>query len=59
MNRLHEGVQKAKSLAETKTQMTRLGAVALDMSPAQFADYIQKDLDKWTKVIAAGNIKGE
>ena len=38
---------------------TRLGAVALDMSSAQFADYIQKELDKWTKVINAGNIKGE
>lgn len=59
VSRLHETMQKVKQLPETKAQMTRLGAVSLDMSSAQFGEYVQKELDKWTKVIRAGNIKAE
>ncbi len=59
VSRLHETMQKVKQLPETKAQMTRLGAVSLDMTSAQFGEYIQKELAKWTKVIQAGNIKAE
>jgi len=57
VSRLHETMQKVKQLPETKAQMARLGAVPLEMTSAQFGEYVQRELDKWTKVIASANIK--
>jgi tripartite-type tricarboxylate transporter receptor subunit TctC len=42
-----------------KQQFERLGAVNFDMSSAELGAFIQRDLDKWTKVIRAAGIKPE
>lgn len=36
-----------------------LGAISIDMSPEELGAFVQRELDKWTKVIQAGGIQPE
>ena len=42
-----------------KQQLATLGAISVDMSPEELGAFLQRDLDKWTKVIRAGGIQAE
>jgi len=57
VTKLNTTINQIKTRPEVKEQFTRLGAIAMDGSPQDVAAFIQRDLDKWTRVIAAGNIK--
>lgn len=57
VSRLNTAIEHIKSRPAVKEQFTRLGAIAMDGTPDDAAAFIRRDLDKWTKVIAAGNIK--
>ncbi len=57
--KLNEGVTKIKQTAEVKQQLSRLGAISIDMTPGELGAFLQRELDKWTKVIQAGNIQAE
>jgi tripartite-type tricarboxylate transporter receptor subunit TctC len=57
--RLNEAMTKIKQSPDVKQQFARLGAISIDMSPAELGAFIQKELDKWTRVIEAGGIKPE
>jgi tripartite-type tricarboxylate transporter receptor subunit TctC len=37
----------------------KLGAVPVTMKPNEFGRYVQSEIDKWAKVIAASGIKPE
>ena len=57
IRKLHEAVTQIKQKPNVKQQFERLGAVNFDMSSAELGAFIQRDLDKWTKVIQAAGIK--
>jgi len=59
VSRLNEAMTKIKQSAEVKQQFTRLGAVSIDMTPDELGTFVQKELDKWTRVIETGGIKPE
>jgi tripartite-type tricarboxylate transporter receptor subunit TctC len=59
VTRLNEAMTKIKQSPDVKQQFARLGAISVDMSPAELSAFIQKELDKWTRVIEAGGIKPE
>jgi hypothetical protein len=42
-----------------KTRLADVGASALPGSPADYANLIANEIEKWGKVIRAGNIKAE
>ena len=57
VNRLNEAVMKIKQNADVKQQFSRLGAISMDMTPAELGGFLQRELEKWTKVIKAGGIQ--
>jgi tripartite-type tricarboxylate transporter receptor subunit TctC len=59
VTRLHEAMTKMKQSADMKAHFTRLGAISIDMTPEELGAFLQKELDKWTRVIEAGGIKPE
>jgi tripartite-type tricarboxylate transporter receptor subunit TctC len=54
--KLNETVRRAKQRPDVKQQLDRLGAVSIDMSPAELAQFVERELEKWTRVIKTGNI---
>jgi tripartite-type tricarboxylate transporter receptor subunit TctC len=54
---LNDAVTKIKQTPQVKQQLDRLGALSIDMTPAQLGAFVQRELDKWTKVIEAGKIQ--
>ena len=59
VRQLNEAVTRAKQSAEVKQQLARVGAIAVDMSPAELGAFLQRDHDKWTKVLRTAGIKPE
>jgi len=57
--RLNEAVTKIKQSPEVRQNFARLGAVSIDMTPQELGAFLQKELDKWTRVIQTGDIKSE
>ncbi len=57
--KLHEAVKQIKQAATVKQRLTSMGAVPFDMTPEEMGVFLQRELDKWTKVIRAGGIKPE
>jgi tripartite-type tricarboxylate transporter receptor subunit TctC len=50
-----------KSLArpETRERMKGLGAVTVGDSPAEFAAFLKKDYERWSRVVKASGVKAE
>jgi hypothetical protein len=46
-------------LIPNSKRLVDLGAIVLSGSPADFKKYIAEDVEKWSKVIRAANIKPE
>ena len=59
ISKLHTAVTQIKQKPFVQQQFARLGAVNFDMTSAELGAYIQRDLDKWTKVIQTAGIKPE
>jgi tripartite-type tricarboxylate transporter receptor subunit TctC len=59
VEKINADMQKVKQMPEVKNQLARLGAIAIDMTPEQFGAMLQRELDKWTRVIEAGGIKAQ
>ena len=57
--KLHEGVTQIKQTAAVKQRLTSMGAVSFDMTPREMSEYLQSELDKWTRVIKGAGIKPE
>ena len=55
--KLNDAVTKIKQTPEVKQQFSRLGAISIDMTPDQVGAFLQRELDKWTKVIQSGNVQ--
>jgi tripartite-type tricarboxylate transporter receptor subunit TctC len=59
IDKLHQAVTQIKQKPNVQQQFARLGAVNLDMTPAELGVFLQRELDKWTKVIQAAGIQPE
>jgi tripartite-type tricarboxylate transporter receptor subunit TctC len=57
VTQLNDAVRRIKQTPQVKQQFATLGAISIDMSPQELGGFIQRELDKWTKVIQAGGIQ--
>ena len=57
VNKLNEAVRQTNQNPDVKQQFSRLGAISVDMTPEELGAFLKRELAKWTKVIAAGNIQ--
>jgi tripartite-type tricarboxylate transporter receptor subunit TctC len=59
IDKLHETIMQVKKKPNVQQQFARLGAVNFDMTAQELGAFLQRDLDKWTKVIQAAGIQPE
>ena len=59
VNRLHDAVRKSITNPESKKRLEALGAITSGNSPAEFTAFLQKDRDRWARVIKAAGVKAE
>lgn len=59
VEKLHKDIQAVLQAPDLKAQFAREGAQTLDMSSAEFATYIQREIDKWGRVVKEGNIRAQ
>jgi len=59
IRKLNDGVRQAKQNPELAQQIARVGAIPYDMTPQELGATLQRDLDKWTKVIQSAGIQPE
>jgi tripartite-type tricarboxylate transporter receptor subunit TctC len=59
VERLNADVRRIKQMPEVRAQLDRLGAIPIDMQPAELKAFLQRELAKWTRVIRKANIKPE
>jgi len=59
VNRLAEEQRKSLAKPETKERFKALGAVPVGDTPAEFADFLRKDHERWARVIKASGVKAE
>jgi tripartite-type tricarboxylate transporter receptor subunit TctC len=59
VEKLHKELAATLQAPELKAQFAREGAQTLDMSSAEFAKYIQTEIDKWGRVVKEGNIHAQ
>jgi len=57
VNKLNHAVSQIKQDPEVQQQLTRMGAIPIEMTPEESAAFIKRELAKWTKVINAGRIQ--
>jgi tripartite-type tricarboxylate transporter receptor subunit TctC len=55
--RLHKETVSALNSPDVRSRLEELGAEIIASSPAQYADFIRRDMAKWAKVIKAAGIK--
>ena len=59
VNQLHDAVKQIKQTPVVKQLMTTLGAIPIDMTPAELGVFLRSELAKWTQVIQTRGIKPE
>jgi tripartite-type tricarboxylate transporter receptor subunit TctC len=60
VNRLNEAIRASLAKAETKDKLKALGAITEGGStPAEFRSWLQKDAERWARVIKAAGVKAE
>ena len=57
VQKLNAVVKQIKQLPNVKQQLATLGAISVDMTPGELGLLLERELDKWTKVIQAANIQ--
>jgi tripartite-type tricarboxylate transporter receptor subunit TctC len=57
VQKLNAEIQKVLKRDDIKQDWAKQGATPLLMSPAEFGDYINKDIEKWAKLIAMSGVK--
>jgi tripartite-type tricarboxylate transporter receptor subunit TctC len=59
VERLHKEIVATLESPDLKAQFAREGAETLDMTSGEFASYIQREIDKWGRVVKEGNIHAQ
>ena len=59
VNKLAEGIPKSIAKPESKKRLEALGATIVCDTPAEFTAFLQKDWERWARVIKAAGVKAE
>jgi tripartite-type tricarboxylate transporter receptor subunit TctC len=59
VEKLRKEIAAVQESAETQKQFVNEGAAVIQMTLPQFAAFMQSEMDKWGRVVKAGNIKAE
>jgi tripartite-type tricarboxylate transporter receptor subunit TctC len=59
VSKLYKNVQLALQSPEVQGQFAREGAATVEMSPAQFAAFIDEEIAKWGRVVKEGHITAQ
>ena len=59
IDKLHQEIKAVQDMPEVQTQMLNRGAQVERMGPAEFRAHIDKETEKWGKVVKEANIKAE
>ena len=59
VNRLGDEMRKALAKPEAATQLNALGAQIIGDTPEQFAAFLRKDHERWSRVIKTAGVKAE
>jgi tripartite-type tricarboxylate transporter receptor subunit TctC len=54
---LNEKITKITSEPDVASVWAKSGVTPMKMTPAQFTDYLNGDIDKWAKIVKSANIK--
>jgi len=59
VDKLYKDVQAALKAPELQAQFAREGAATVEMSSAEFGEYIKTEIVKWGRVVKEGNIHAQ
>jgi tripartite-type tricarboxylate transporter receptor subunit TctC len=59
VDKLHKDIAAILDSPEVQQQLANQGAEIVRMSPAEFGDFMIKELEKWGRVVKEGGIKPE
>jgi tripartite-type tricarboxylate transporter receptor subunit TctC len=59
VNKLADGIRKSIAKPESKKRLDTLGATTVGDTPAEFTAFLQKDWERWARVIKAAGVKAE
>jgi tripartite-type tricarboxylate transporter receptor subunit TctC len=59
INKLNKEIKAALADPTTRARFADLGAMVLPDSPAEFGTFVAEDIERWSRVIRAANIKPE
>jgi tripartite-type tricarboxylate transporter receptor subunit TctC len=59
VDKLYKAIQLALQSPEMLKEFDIEGAAPVTMTSAEFADFVKAEIDKWAKVVKAGNIKAQ
>jgi tripartite-type tricarboxylate transporter receptor subunit TctC len=59
VEKLRKEIAAVQESAETQKQFVNEGAAVIQMTLPQFATFMKSEMDKWERVVKAGNIKAE
>lgn len=57
VNKLHAAMTQSLAKPESRERMKQLGAVIIGDTPAQFRTFLEKDAERWARVIKASGVK--
>ncbi len=59
VEKLYKDVQAALKAPELQAQFAREGAVTVEMSTAEFGEYMKTEMDKWARVVKEANMRAQ
>jgi tripartite-type tricarboxylate transporter receptor subunit TctC len=59
IDKLSEEMRKSLARPETRARMKALGAVIIADTPAQYAAFLKKDLERWARVVQASGVRAQ
>ena len=59
VNRLSDAMRQALAKPEIKERVAKLGGIAVADNPAEFRAFLEKDMERWSRVIKASGLKAE
>ncbi len=59
IERINAAANRALEVAEVRERLVSLATIPMGGSPERLAQVIRTDIDKWARVIRAGNLKGQ
>ena len=59
VNKLNDAMQRIKQRPAVKQLLSTMGAIPIDLTPAELGVFLKRELDKWTQVIQARGIQPE